>query len=225
MYRRKPNWIAQGYFWLTDRLYNELAWAYDPVSWVVSLGHWDSWRKQVLNHLVGTRMLEIGFGTGEMLLAMRHMNMDAIGLECSPAMQRITSRKLRRQGLWAPQVRGIVQQMPFTNESFDTILATFPAGYIFDPATWREVARLLRKPATLPDVPGGRFVVVGACGPYRGKSRSPLTRIIYGLPLDDLLVHFQELAEPVNLKLNVVRSKDTQFQLPIMIAEGKKEEK
>lgn len=218
---RGSNWIARGYLWLTERLYNELAWLYDPVSWVVSAGHWDAWRKQALDHLVGTRVLEIGFGTGEMLLEMARRNLHAYGLEISTAMQSITSRKLRNHGLWVPRVRGIVQQMPFADGSFDTILATFPAGYIFDPLTWREVTRLLSKPVTLPELRGGRFVVVGVCAPERIKSHSPLTRFIYGLPLHDLLAHFQELALNVNLELRVVQRTNGWFELPILIGEKK----
>jgi ubiquinone/menaquinone biosynthesis C-methylase UbiE len=218
---RRSNWIAQGYFWLTERLYNELAWAYDPVSWVVSAGHWNAWRMQALDHLVGTRVMEIGFGTGEMLLEMARRNLHACGLEYSAAMQFITSRKLRNHGLWVPRVRGIVQQMPFADGSFDTILATFPAGYIFDPVTWCEVARLLHKPDTLSEPCGGRFVVVGVCAPDRSISRSSLTRFIYGLPLDDLLAHFQELAQPVNLELRVVQRANGRFELPLLIAEKK----
>lgn len=58
--------FTQGYYWLAERLYNELAWAYDPVSWLVSLGQWDVWRKGALDYLTGKRILEIGFGTGEL---------------------------------------------------------------------------------------------------------------------------------------------------------------
>ena len=42
MRRRKPGPIVRSYIWLTERLYHELAWTYDPVSWLVSLGQWDS---------------------------------------------------------------------------------------------------------------------------------------------------------------------------------------
>ena len=33
------NWIGRLYLWACHRLYNEFAWAYDWVSWLVSLGH------------------------------------------------------------------------------------------------------------------------------------------------------------------------------------------
>ena len=56
------------YGWATHRLYNEFAWTYDAVSWSVSRGRWDDWRKEALAHVQGTHVLEIGFGTGVLLL-------------------------------------------------------------------------------------------------------------------------------------------------------------
>ena len=41
------NRIARLYLWACHRLYNEFAWTYDSVSWLVSLGHWWGWRKEV----------------------------------------------------------------------------------------------------------------------------------------------------------------------------------
>jgi hypothetical protein len=54
-------WIAKAYFWLAERLYNELAWAYDPASWLISLGKWAARRWEVLPFIYGRQVLEIGF--------------------------------------------------------------------------------------------------------------------------------------------------------------------
>ena len=132
--------------WATYRLYNEFAWAYDLVSWLVSLGQWAGWRRTALDHVSGQRVLEVGFGTGELLIEMARRNLHAVGLDLSPAMQRVTARKMARRGVWTPRVRGVVQRMPFADGCFDTIISTFPAGFIAQPATLREVARLLPKP-------------------------------------------------------------------------------
>lgn len=48
--------------------------------------------------------------------------------------------------------RGLAQRLPFRNQSFDTIVATFPAEYIFDPDTLAEAQRIL--------APGGRLVIL-----------------------------------------------------------------
>ena len=45
--------------WVFDRLYNQLAWSYDLVSWLVSGGLWRQWHSLVLPYLVGPRVLEV----------------------------------------------------------------------------------------------------------------------------------------------------------------------
>ncbi len=56
--------------------------------------------------------------------------------------------------------RGVAQQLPFCNEAFDTVVATFPTEYITDPHTLAEVkrclpvqGRLITLPAAIPKNP------------------------------------------------------------------------
>ena len=198
--------------WLTERLYNEFAWAYDLVSWLVSLGKWDALRKSVLHYQVGRRVLEIGFGTGELLLELRRRKISAIGLERSPAMQRQTRRKMLRQGLWTPCVQAATQHMPFANQSFDTIFSTFPAGYIFEAGTWSEVGRLLHKP--------GRFVIVGIGTSNEDMPPSRLLRILFGPPMEPLLERFEALAGAAGLTLRLAPHREGLLAIPILIAES-----
>jgi ubiquinone/menaquinone biosynthesis C-methylase UbiE len=211
--------MARGYFWLADRLYNELAWAYDPVSWMVSLGQWAVVREWALDYLVGTRVLEIGFGTGELLLRMADRRINVYGLDCSAAMQHLTAAKLRRRGMWVSRAYGIAQQMPFADNSFDTIIATFPAGYIFDPTTLHEVARLLRGSAASAKAGRGRFVVVGMCISSASMPFPYVDRFLFGLPMEDLLAPYKRLAQSANLSVQVIIRKHGVFDLPIIIAE------
>jgi hypothetical protein len=37
------------YLWLAERLYHELAWAYDGISWLVSLGAWSRYAIEKLD--------------------------------------------------------------------------------------------------------------------------------------------------------------------------------
>ena len=220
MLPRRLHWIARGYYWLADRLYNELAWVYDPVSWLVSLGQWDTVRKWALDYLVGRRILEIGFGTGELLLEMVRTDIRVVGLDASAAMHRQARNKLRRSGVWVPTIRGFAQRMPFSNNSFDTIIATYPAGYIFDPATWSEVARLLRSgPAAPAGTGSGRFIVVGIGLSSTAKPFRTETQFFFGLSMEDLLAHFQHLAQSAGLDLQVAMRQHGAVDVPILIAE------
>ena len=133
-------------------LYNHLAWAYDPVSWIVSLGRWDSWRRAALPFVRGERILEVGFGTGELLTVLQSGQRQVIGIEPSAAMQNITMQKLGKRAQTTPRLQGIAQRLPFANDLFDSIVCTFPASFILDPRAHQEFARCLR--------PGGRLIVV-----------------------------------------------------------------
>ena len=144
--------MRQFYLLLYRLLYNELAWAYDAVSWVVSLGRWDAWRRAALPFVRGNRILEVGFGTGALLPPLQSGQRRVVGIEPSAAMHRLTSAKLSDRGKEAPLVQGIAQRLPFADAAFDTIVSAFPATYILDPSTHREFARCLR--------PGGRTVIV-----------------------------------------------------------------
>lgn len=146
------------YLWACERLYAELAWSYDWVSWLVSWGAWPRWQTVACQYLQGEQLLEIGFGTGTMLAALAQRGHQITGLEYSPAMQRQTTRKLLRRRLIVPRVQAAAQAMPLPTAYFDTILSTFPSSYITDPATLAECARVLRRPTV--DQPGGRLVII-----------------------------------------------------------------
>jgi len=218
-HRARRNRVAQGYFWLADRLYEELAWAYDPVSRLVSFGQWPVWRRWALEYLVGTRVLEIGFGTGELLLEMASKGIKVCGLEYSAAMHRRTAAKLRQHGVRVPCVRGKAQHMPFADNAFDTIIATFPAGYIFDPATLHEVARLLRGSTASAEAKHGRFVVVGLSASSTIPPIRHALRFLIGVPMADLIAHFEQVARSVDLSVQVVMRTHGVFVFPIIIAQ------
>ncbi len=136
-------------------LYNEMAFTYDLVSWVVSLGEWRSWQRAVLRHLnaaPGDRILEIAHGTANLQIDLRAAGFDSIGLDLSPYMGRIARRKLIRRHLTPKLVRGRAQTLPFPDESFSAVVSTFPTEFIVDPTTIREIYRILS--------PGGRLVFV-----------------------------------------------------------------
>ncbi len=151
--------LAQAWWWLIRvgfrLLYNELAWTYDLVSRVVSLGQWRSWQQAGLRRLgaaPGQRVLELAHGTGNMQIDLAAEGIDSVGVDLSAAMGRIARRKLRRQGLTPRLARCRAQRLPFDAGQFDAILSTFPTEFIVAPETLAEAHRVLK--------PGGRMVVV-----------------------------------------------------------------
>ncbi len=130
-------------------LYNEMAWTYDVVSWLVSLGEWRHWQQAALPFVAGKMVLEIGHGPGHMLLALQNLGCTVIGLDLSPYMGQQAQKRTQRT---VPLLRGMVQDLPFVTAVFDTVLATFPTDYMVEPETLASVYRVLAD--------HGRFVII-----------------------------------------------------------------
>lgn len=148
-------------------LYNQCAWTYDLVAWVVSLGQWKAWGCTAIGHLRGTRVLELAHGPGHLLVAMAQRGLAPLGLDLSPHMGRLAQRRSRKVGLTVPLVRARAQALPFCDGCFDSAVATFPTEFIVNPATLREAARVVQS--------DGRLVVVAWA---RLSKRDPLSRFI-----------------------------------------------
>lgn len=137
-------------------LYNELAFTYDLVSWIVSLGSWRCWVRSSLDFLPpassGT-VLELAHGTGNLQLDLRRAGYRAIGMDFSPAMGRIAQNKLVRAGQQPDLIRGRAQQLPFANGTFAAVVSTFPTDFIVNPDTLRECYRVLKTDGVLVIVP------------------------------------------------------------------------
>ena len=128
-------------------IYHDFSWAYDLTSCLVSLGQWPSWQKQVLQYAKTGRILEMGFGTGVLHAHMLQQGMDVMGLDLSTQMQWRCQTRLQKLHLRGRCVCASGRQLPFADESFDHIVATFPEDYIKEDATLRECQRVLKKKA------------------------------------------------------------------------------
>ncbi len=135
-------------------LYNEMAWTYDSVSWVVSFGQWRNWQRTALKHLPppNALILDLAHGTGNLQLDLAKAGYRRVGLDLSRAMGIIARRKLKRNKIAVSLVRGQGQALPFADLSFDAVVSTFPTPFIFEATTLEEVYRVLK--------PNGRLVIV-----------------------------------------------------------------
>lgn len=127
---------------------------YRFASTVPFVGQWRVWQRLVLPRIRGLDVLELGCGLGDLLVDMLKAGYHCHAVEHSPAMvaaARDTLRK-RKQGDPALVIQGSAQSLPFSSNTFDTVISTFPSEYIYDPDTIAEVRRVLR--------PGGRLIVI-----------------------------------------------------------------
>jgi ubiquinone/menaquinone biosynthesis C-methylase UbiE len=139
-------------------LYHQMAWTYDWVAWLVSVGLWQEWVHSVLPYIEGNRLLEIGHGPGhlqETLLKKKKVPESITGLDKSPQMTQSAHQRLMKEGLTSRLVNGDAQNLPFAAGAFDQVVATFPSEYIASPETLSGIWRVLA-----PD--GSLVVLLGA---------------------------------------------------------------
>jgi ubiquinone/menaquinone biosynthesis C-methylase UbiE len=214
--------IAQGrsmvrdlYLWACERLYHELALGYDAISRVVSAGAWPAWRRSVLPHIHGARVLEIGFGTGELLAELAGLaelrSAQVQGLELSPQMHAVAVRRLAAAGRSVPRVQASAAAMPWAARSFDTVVATFPAPYILEPATLAECARVLSG--------GGRLVIAGLWVRVRNETLRRGLPIFYADPPAPLVGQITRRVEDAGFQVTWIDEVEGWAEVPVLVAE------
>lgn len=155
-------------------------------------------------------MLELGHGPGHLQKELLDRGRSVIGLDESVQMGRMTHRRI---GPSSKLIRGLAQSLPFADESFDSVLATFPSEYIFDPPTLKEVRRCLRK--------GGPLIVLPFAWP-KSRALAWLYRITGEVPADGIATLSERIRKPFSeagfhTKIQMVEVKSS--SLMIVIAE------
>ena len=148
---------------------------YRFASTVPFAGQWRTWQRLVLSRLRGYDVLELGCGLGDLLADLLAAGYDSHAVEHSPAMvaaARDTLRK-RKVGNDTNVILGVAQSLPFSDETFDNVVSTFPTEYIYDRDTISEIKRVLR--------PGGRVIIIEAANLLPVGYMQPLLMIIHFL--------------------------------------------
>ena len=130
--------------WFYNKLYTDLAWTYDFTTRLVSGGLWNEWSFAVKDFIIEEPVLEVGTGTGHLLLSLAKHGYQIVGLELSTQMTRAAMKRLRQDGLEVALIQAKGQAVPFAEASFGTVITAFPASYAYDSETHKEFARVLR---------------------------------------------------------------------------------
>ena len=156
---------AQRRFW--DPVYDRLAGLYDAVDWLTG-NTTHRLRRRALAHLppAGSRVLEIGFGSGRLHLELAGRYALA-GTDLAPGMARLAARRLSARGLASHLAVGNARALPWRDRCFDAVLATFALSAVQDVGqALDEMVRVTR--------PGGKVVIVAAGAARDGNGAARL---------------------------------------------------
>jgi ubiquinone/menaquinone biosynthesis C-methylase UbiE len=140
-------------FW--NPFYNRLAWFYDAVDWFTG-NTTHRLRRRALRYLppAGSRVLEVGFGSGKLHLELAE-RYDLAGLDLAYGMVRLTQGRLAARGMKSCLCVGSVYALPWPDGHFDAVLSTFAFSAFPDAeAALDEMVRVIR--------PGGKVIIVDA---------------------------------------------------------------
>jgi ubiquinone/menaquinone biosynthesis C-methylase UbiE len=160
-------------------LYHELAWAYDWVAAIVSLGRWATWIETSLPFLNGAKILELGHGPGHLIVKLTQSDRQIFGIDLSPRMSALAFARLKRSSLTANLSTAKSQRLPFAAQEFDHIIATFPTEYILEHDTLTEIYRVLKPDGSAVIIPvayitGTHLVDKAAAWLFRITGQAPL---------------------------------------------------
>ena len=133
-----------------DKFYTRTARLYDLG--VKILPVWKTWLKRALPYIQGRRVLEVSFGTGYLLMQYAS-RFETHGVDINARMVAVAKRNLEKSGMCADLKQGNVEQLPYVDEYFDTVISTMAlSGYPDGARAMSEIRRVLR--------PGGRLILI-----------------------------------------------------------------
>lgn len=158
-YSREPD-DARTYTRAFDRAYTALARPYDLA--IRALPLWRTWLRHALPLLQGPRVLEVSFGTGDLLCEYASRFEEVHGVDLNARMVTMARAKLLRVQPRATVCRAGVEALPYRTSTFDTVLNTMAfSGYPRAVPALAELLRVLK--------PSGRLVMIDINYPVDGN--------------------------------------------------------
>lgn len=171
------------------RMFGRIARGYDRMNRLMTFGL-DNWWRQIvvrqINPAPDATMLDIGSGTGPFLPILRQHAPHGIAIGADFVLPMMQSG-LHRLDEHSAFVCADAQQLPFDDNTFDTVTAGFVIRNVSDiDACFREVLRVTK--------PGGRFAILEVARP-----RSALVRWGHQVYFEDVMPRIAQLlgADPV----------------------------
>jgi ArsR family transcriptional regulator len=127
------------------------------------------YRQRLLDQVPrGGMVLEIGIGTGGLLIELASLAVKVIGVDHSPAMLQEAGRRLTNEGVSGVELRlGEMTHLPLSNSSVECVVASMVLHHAADPATvLAEIRRVL--------VPGGTLLLADLARHEREAAREQL---------------------------------------------------
>ena len=121
---------------------------YDTINSVITLGFDKSWRNKASNQITGTKVLDLGSGTGAAFQQLRNLEVTAI----DPDENMLQLNKFKNK------IIGGAEDLPFPDSSFDSVYCAFVWRNLNDSVSGlQEVYRVLK--------PGGKFILLDMTRP------------------------------------------------------------
>ena len=121
---------------------------YDVINSVITLGFDKSWRSKASFYISGTRVLDLGSGTGAALQQLKNYEVTAVDPD----------EKMLQLNKFENKIIGEAENLPFPDNSFDSVYCAFVWRNLNDSELGlQEVYRVLK--------PGGKFILLDMTRP------------------------------------------------------------